>query len=415
MKHLLNIWKACIILLITVSLLSSCSTKIASRPVSDELPNKGIVYHLPATELSYVLTFRLTDCRGAIEITDASVVQRLIPDRGTGTYLIDSASLGSLSKTIPLAKFSIENGMLTSISYDAKDKTADIVKSSATLLGQVVSGASPIKLPSLDGALSLLTGTRSMSQEQMIRSFQPKEWQKSGQTSPIGICNESTKNILDEYQLLQRHLSTMKRKLYETEEQLAEKRDGLPEKIKDMEDVIKKTKERLTELDRHLTLQYKKNLVVEAGKCESFGDIALESAPFAKWFSGGTDQEAFRKTFQAWIEDNRLSYTIGSCQGLAKVPERKLNGVVGLYYRIPAHCKLEITKDTLVSSTYVELMQCGRLAAVEITNGAFQDNSHRIEFDPLSGEIKSFEFKDNTVRATEATESAADAIKKVSP
>ena len=74
-----------------------------------------------------------------------------------------------------------------------------------------------------------------------------------------------------------------------------------------------------------------------------------------------------------------------------------------------------ITRDALVSTSTVELLQCGRLAAVEITNGAFQNNSHRIEFAPLSGEIKTFEFKDNTARAPEALGGITGALKAAKP
>ena len=59
--------------LVIAGLLSSCTTKIVSRPAEEIVPAVGIAYHLPATELSYVMTFRLMDCRGAIEITDAAM------------------------------------------------------------------------------------------------------------------------------------------------------------------------------------------------------------------------------------------------------------------------------------------------------------------------------------------------------
>ena len=398
-------------ILMILSLISGCTAKIVSRPAGDNIPAVGIAYHLPATELSYVMTFRLTDCRGAIEITDATIEQRVIPDRGAGTYLIDSSYFGNWSKTIPLAKFSIVNGMLTSISYDAKDNTAEIIKGGATLLGELTSGVSPINLSSLGGALNLLSGSRSLRQDQMIRSFQLSRLPQGGETSAQSICNQATQDIMDEYSFLLQHLKTMKWKLYQAEDQLVEKRDGVADRIQDMENVIKRTKERLADLDRHLTIQYRKPLIVESGKCESFGDIVLESAPFTKWFGDKGDQDRFRKQFQRWIEENKLSYTISNCNAQVK-GQGKVERVEALYYRIPAQCKLEITRDTLVSTNYVELMQCGRLAAVEIINGAFQDNSHRIEFDPLSGEIKSFEFKDNSVRASEALGGVAEAVKK---
>jgi hypothetical protein len=178
-----------------------------------------------------------------------------------------------------------------------------------------------------------------------------------------------------------------------------------------MENIIKKTTERLAGLERHLTLQYRRPIVIESGKCESFGNITLESAPFTKWFGDQGDPE-FQKQFQAWINENKLSYTIGNCN--APVSEKKKSQPLeGLHYRIPAVCALEITRDNLVSTNRVELMQCGKLAALEISNGAFQDNSHRLEFDPVSGEIKSFEFRDNSSRATEAISGASDAVKAI--
>lgn len=57
-------------------------------------------------------------------------------------------------------------------------------------------------------------------------------------------------------------------------------------------------------------------------------------------------------------------------------------------------------------------MQWERLAAMEITNGAFQNNSHKIDFDPVTGEIKSFAMKDNNARAVEALGTATEVLKK---
>ncbi len=399
----IKLYTISVALLFIAGLLSSCTTKIVSRPVDDVFPAVGIAYHLPATELSYVMTFRLKDSRGTIEITDAAIEQKVVPDKAKGTYLIDSSSLSSLSKTIPLAKITINNGMLASISYDAKDSTADIIKSGVTLLTDVASSVLPIKLPSLGGALMLLAGSRS---------FQLSGSQQGSETPGKVICNAETKSILEEYDFLLLHISTMKRKLYEAEVQLAEKRDGMPERISDIENVIRKTKERLAELDKHLTIQYRRPLIIDSGKCDSFGDITLEGSPFAKWFDNAGNNKVLGRQFQTWIEENKLSYTISNCSPQVKDQNKKANSVEGLYYRIPAICKLEITKDTLVSTNYIEVMQCGRIAALEITNGAFQNNSHSIEFDPLSGEIKSFELKDNTVRGAEALGSANEVIKK---
>ncbi len=394
--------------LIISCLVSGCTARIVSRPADDHIPAVGIAYHLPATELSYVMTFRLTDCQGAIEMTDAAIEQRAIPDRGAGTYLIDSSEFGNLSKTIPLAKISIANGMLTSISYDAKDRTADIIKGGANLLGDMASAVSPVNLSSLGGALRLFSGSRSLRQDRMVRTFQLSKSPQEGKASTQSMCNQATQDMMDEYVFLLQHLKTMKQKLYAAENQLIEKRDGVADRIQDMENVIKRTRERLADLDKHLTLQYRKPLIIESGKCEGFGDIMLESPPFTKWFGDKGDNDRFRRQFQAWIDENKLSYTISNCNAKGK---GKMKTVEGLYYRIPAQCKLEITRDTLISANTVELMQCGRLAALEITNGAFQDNSHRIEFDPLSGEIRSFEFKDNTVRASEALSGMTEAAK----
>lgn len=119
-------------------------------------------------------------------------------------------------------------------------------------------------------------------------------------------------------------------------------------------------------MNKHLTIQYSKLLIVESGKCDIFGDIPLESAPFAKWFAISNDE--FRKQFQAWLEDNKLSFTISNCTLPLKDHDKQETAVEGLYYRIPAQCKLEITKDALVATSYIEIMQCGRLAVVEITN-----------------------------------------------
>ncbi|MEN6624493.1 MAG: hypothetical protein ABFD50_23465 [Smithella sp.] len=396
---LFTLWAA---FLVGVGLLSSCTTKIVSRPAGSDIPAVGIAYHLPATELTYVMTLRLMDSQGRVEITDAALERKIVPDRTAGTYLIDSSRLVNLSKTIPLAKFTINNGMLTSISYDAKDNTADIIKSGVALLTDAASNLLPARINSLSGALALLAGSRSF---QLSRSRQAVE------KSDKSICNQETRDVLEEYNLLMQHIKTMKRKLYEAEKQLIEKRDGVPQRIDDIENVIKKTKGRIAELDKHLTIQFRKPIIIDSGKCDSFGDITLDSSLFTKWFGNEGNNDVFIKQLEKWIEENKLSYTLTQCN-LQVADHKKPANIEGLYYRIPAQCKLDITKDALILTNYVEIMQCGRLTALEITNGAFQNNSHRIDFDFLTGEIKSFEMKDNTVRAAEALGTATDILKK---
>ncbi len=399
-----------VLLLATVFFCLSCTTRIVSHPIEGSAPAKGIAYHLPATEMTYRMTFRLADCGGGIEITETALEHRIVPDRAAGTYLIDSSRFGSLSKTIPLAKITIDNGLLTSITYEAKDDTKDIVKSGATLIGEVVSAISPVKLPSLGGALSLLAATRSLNQEPMIRSFRFTGDTRGSGPQGANRCNRAAKDSLDEYRFLQEHLKTMRRKLHEAEAEVADRKDGAADRIRDIEGVIGRTNARLAELDTFLTLQYRMPITIGAAQCESFGELTFDGAPFSKWF-GGEQGDALGKQIASWAGENRLSWTIGSCRprtGKDAKPERP----EGLYYRIPAQCKLEITKDAFVSSHPVELMQCGRLAVLEIQNGAFQDNSHRVEFDPVTGEIRTFEFRDNTARAAEALGGVADAAKK---
>jgi len=403
----------CLALFMIISLISGCTAKILSRPADGSVPARGIAYHLPATELSYVMAFRLVDCRGAIAITDTAIEQRIVPDRGSGAYLIDSSRFSTWSKTIPLARITVANGLLSGISYDAKDNSAQIVKGGATLLGDVVAGASSGGLTSLGGVLALITGSRSIRVDHLVSSLELGRPAGRVEEPAPNMCNQATEDLMKEYGDLLKHLKSIKRSLYAAEDQLVETQDKTAaEKIQTMEGIIKKTKDRLAELDRHLTIQYRKPLIIDPGKCDSFGEITLESAPFTKWFGDKGNNDRFRKQFQTWIEENKLSYTIGGCNAHAK-DQQKTEKFEGLHYRIPAQCKLEITRDTLVLSTPVELMQCGRLAAVEIVNGAFQDNSHRIEFDPVSGEIKTFEVKDNSARAADALGGADEAVKTV--
>lgn len=398
-------------LLVVLLTVSACTTRIVSRPVEGSAPARGIAYHLPATELTYRMTFRLADCRGGIEITETALEHRIVPDRAAGAWLIDSSRFGNLSKTIPLAKITIEGGLLTGITYEAKDSTKDILKGGATLVGDVVSAMLPVQLPSLGGALSLLTATRSLNQERMIRSFQFQGDGRSAAGPGADLCNRAARDSLEEYRVLQDHLKALKQKLYETEAALAVKDGDASAKARDLEAAVKKTRDRLAGLDAFLTLQYRVPIPVEAKKCDAFGDIAFDGAPFSRWFGGGEHRDVLAKQLAAWTAENKLSWTIGDCRprpgdvGKEKPPE-------GLYYRIPAQCRLEITKDAFVSTHTVELMQCGRLAALEIENGAFQDNSHRVEFDPVTGEIKTFEFRDNATRAAEALGGADEAAKK---
>jgi hypothetical protein len=194
-------------LLLLIFVIPGCTTKIISHPAQDG-DAKGIAYHLPATELSYLMTFRLTDCRGGIEITDTAIEQKIVPDRSLGAYLIDSSHFSNLSKTIPLAKISIANGLLTHISYDAKDNTAGIIKGGASLVGDVIGGVTSLNLSSLGGALTLLAGTRSIRHDPLLRSWQINSSAKKGEASGRNMCNRETKDVMDESGVLREHLKT---------------------------------------------------------------------------------------------------------------------------------------------------------------------------------------------------------------
>jgi hypothetical protein len=135
--------------------------------------------------------------------------------------------LSGLSKTIPVAKFDISNGFLTSISYDAKDSTSDIIKSGVSLVTDAASTVLPGKLPISAIASLLLPGNRSLSQDRLIRSFQISKSTQEGKAGK-GVCNEATKGALDERNILLSHLSKIKANLYDAEIKLTERKEGIP-------------------------------------------------------------------------------------------------------------------------------------------------------------------------------------------
>ena len=410
-----------IIILITVFFLSSCATKIVSHPINNSMPAKGIAYNLPATELSYSMTLRLKSCDTdkPFEIIDATLTKKIVADRKNGSYMIDPTQLSNWSKTIPLAKFEINEGLLTHVSYQAKDETANIIKNTASLVGEVaMQSFLPVKMP--------LPSIRPISLLRHQKAFQLllKQDQKK---ENLMICNHATKVALDEYIELTKNFKLLKKNLRETQLKLSENikedndRKKLRERNTDIKNSITDTEEQITKIEKLLTIQYIETFIPN-NNMQSF-KAKLDASQLLKWlnFDDGL------KELEKWAEENTLTFTISECapsenmnigNNPASNPSTKDNhrAMEYLFYKIPALCKLIITKNEkdypiTLSTKSIELMQYGKLSAIEIKNGAFQDNSHDITFDEKTGELKSFEFKDNKARAVEAIGGVTEATK----
>lgn len=406
-----------LVFLITVFFLSSCATKIVSHPIDNSMPAKGIAYNLPATELSYSMTLRLKSCDTdkPFEIIDATLTKKIVADRKNGSYMIDPTQLSNWSKTIPLAKLEINEGLLTHVSYQAKDETANIIKNTASLVGEVaMQSFLPIKIPS-----SLLSGTPLMG---FLRNFQlPSD--KPRKKEKLMFCNPATKEALEEYVELTKNFKLLKKNLRETQLKLSENiendndRKKILERYTHIKNSITDTEEQITKIEKLLTIQYIKTFIPNSNK-QSF-EAKLDASQLLKWLN-----DDGLEGIEEWAKENTLTFTISECapsdnmnigNNPASNSSNKDNdsAMEYLFYKIPALCKLIITKNNTItlSDKSIELMQYGKLSAIEIKNGAFQDNSHDITFDEKTGELKSFEFKDNKARGVEAIGGVTEATK----
>lgn len=132
--------------------LGACTTTLSVREVPTEpssLPVSGVPYYLPVKQMTGTLAFEVTGCKAdtptpnpqvniEYELT-ATLSERQHPDTRE-QYVIDYATLDSLSKTTDFQVTLTPQGVLVSLNSGSKDQTANIIKDVATSAFSIAGG-----------------------------------------------------------------------------------------------------------------------------------------------------------------------------------------------------------------------------------------------------------------------------------
>lgn len=140
--------------LLLVIALAGCSTRIASTPLETHCVTdkgagnpdrcsspRGIIYHLPAKQLTYKMDLELVSCsKPLVNITSISVTEETKRDpHPSARFVIDVDDMTAFNKVIKDASIQLKNGLLTSITYEAEDQTAEIIKEGTKFLTTTLS------------------------------------------------------------------------------------------------------------------------------------------------------------------------------------------------------------------------------------------------------------------------------------
>src|SRR5262245_31317260 len=99
--------RLCGLTAISILLFSACTTEVKFAAIDIKKPIEGVVYHLPATEMSFTPTYQIDTCgrMPAIRIIAFEVGEDVVPDRQpSATYILNHKLLTDWLKMIESAK-----------------------------------------------------------------------------------------------------------------------------------------------------------------------------------------------------------------------------------------------------------------------------------------------------------------------
>lgn len=144
----------------SLSVLFGCTTGLVSSPLSTsndgDPPSEGLVYHLRQSTIKVDATYRLTQCgvNPTFELRGLTISSGSTKDPQLGaTFVIDTAELASGSK-VTNAIINTSDGLIKDVSYDAVDKTGEIIKELAKIPVSVATARAGLQ----SAKVSLATG-----------------------------------------------------------------------------------------------------------------------------------------------------------------------------------------------------------------------------------------------------------------
>lgn len=373
--------RSCGLTAISILLFSACSTEVKFAVIDTSKPIEGVVYHLPATEMSFTPTYQLDDCgsQPKIRIVALEVKEEVVADRRPkATYILNHQLLTDWLKMIESAKIELHpTGTLKSVTYKAQDKTREVIKEAfgaAKSIALAASGLPPMP--------------RTMAAVANVAEY----------------CNTATKDALAKKLALETKIEALKDKLDVELGIFASNPDATRSQTIDLvQNQLDKAIQRLAAI-KSGQLQISFSVKFFPLENHLVSQVSPKPHIFFKWFDdkvimSPSDVEMILKMNVTLTKSNRGTFR--SC------PTNKNEGIL---YRIPDYYTMTIEHNGRNAEVKdVPILQLGCLARFEVKNGLWQNNVHEITFSG-NGSLETFHFADNAARAQQLLGTINDAV-----
>ena len=415
------------------SMLTGCAVSIGGGKITEDQVAKGVVYHLPLTQLRMDANFELVECgeKPDVRITGITYSTAVVSDtRPQSTFTIDPKKLQTLMAKIPKADIALNENRLETIDFEAKDGTGEVLEGVVDIVA--LAKGIPIKNLSTEikgdssNVVAFNEATQACSEQALNALAKKKAIEKRlgalreryashGDSisdgyvkSPYGQINEAhiaqlRKDYLkavadyaggvdkasDRATDIATQLNTMETALASREKAWLEGRnsalDALSKEISELEAAYEKAS---------VALRAKAEISWAPTDEPKSKELQFDVVDLQKWY-----REAMGPG--SWAEQNKIQL-MTSCKRDAATPpaSTEIGYASSIYYRIPKNCEIGIySSGTLISSIEVPLAQYGYLGALDLENGAFQESTYGLRF--TDGRLVSFNFKTDKVVARE--------------
>ena len=351
----------------TISLAGTCCAllgcaSVTSKPYPASGGVDGVLYKLPATEIIAVSTWQIVRCNPVrLKIEDIEVSYRTVADETIDNwFMIDPDDLAGLFSSVDPARFELNNGVISKVSFKATSEVGPLIKESIGLAAKlaVSAGKSFVQEPSEDFKCT----------DDAQRDFD------------IAIQSKNNAgNAIKEAKLA---------------------RDGLQKRFYEKPSpalklaVDRADSELAAAINRQNTLSaswpwIKINSIARpdttrnATQCAQAQDLCFVLDP---------DVSPYKSRFDDLTKLEGAVAVIGHMD--AQDPPRissslpSADGYRGLYYKLPAWKRVVISDKKEKINRVVErtpMLHLGQLARVELSNGLFTNSGYEIAFDPSGG------------------------------
>ncbi|RVU39504.1 hypothetical protein EOI86_09825 [Hwanghaeella grinnelliae] len=381
-----------------------------------------------------------------VTVSGIEASQHSVPDYLAGTFVIETRELTTWLKEVSEAKVVVENGLLRSVAYEAKDKTRDVIAGISGLAFRIASQTATMAVPGGQAAQGIanirdsgaIQALNAGLGEQGIFIILQGELDDLRQSldnaiADLDYCNPATMTALAGEAALKDQVKTAKTEVAKANaayQAALKPSDGTAPNA----DAVKVAKARLEEAQKRLSAETAKLAKLIAANLTAKINRRFLPQRTALSF----DVKPTTDILQKWFNSNRFLSTGTSLVSamtmlqvtVEPIPDSNIGDVNkaptfnGIYYRVPRPAKLLISRlgnasDVLQGATpaYVPAAnpesvlfhQFGVLAALEIENGIFQENKYVVSFTE-DGLLHSFEYQEKSARALGAVDTAEDVL-----